>query len=150
MPLPFFLRECANMGQATDKDYLQYKGRFPKNSKIFQAMFVDLVAVNLIAIVVLKIYGLIAGSFLDKYTMSYIGFGIYLICLLYVPVMSAKGQTLGQRLFHLKIQKVDGSNMSVATAVKRWLFSVVSPFGYNHKKVPWFDRKYDTILIHSK
>ena len=135
------------MGAATDKDYLQYKGRFPTNSKIFLAMLIDLVVVNLIAFVVLKIYGMIFANFLDKYLLSYLGFVIYLICLLYVPFFSATSQTAGQRATKIKIQNVDGTNMSVGKAIKRWLFSIVSPAGYNHRKVPWFDRRYDTILI---
>lgn len=138
------------MGKATDNDYLKYKGRFPKNSRIFTAMFIDLIVVNILAFVVIKLYAVIFAGILDKYTLSYIGFVIYLLCLLYVPIFSAVKQTVGQKMVHIKIQKVDGSNMGVGAAILRWLYSIFSPFGYNHRKVPKFDRKFDTILISSK
>ena len=138
------------MGNATDSDYLKYKGRFPKNSRIFTAMFIDLFVVNILAFAVIKTYAMLFSGILDKYTLSYIGFVIYIICLFTVPILSSVKQTVGQRVAHIKIQSVDGSNMGLGTAIKRWILSIVSPMGYNHKKVPWFDRKYDTILISTK
>ncbi|MCO4755523.1 MAG: RDD family protein [Bacteriovoracaceae bacterium] len=136
------------MGKSSDSDYLKFKGQYPKSSKIFTAMFVDLIVVNIIAIIVLKVYGLIFSDVFDKFVYGYVGFAIYLVCLLYVPILSAKSQTLGQRFTHIKIRNVlTGENMSVGVAITRWLMSVISPFGYNHKKVPWFDRKFDTVML---
>ena len=136
------------MGKASDSDYLKFKGQYPKSSKIFTAMFIDLIVVNIFAFIVLKIYGLIFSGVFNKFTYGYVGFAIYLLCLLYVPILSAKAQTVGQKFTHIKIRDViTGNQMSVATAVSRWLMSVISPFGYNHKKVPWFDRKFNTVLL---
>ena len=138
------------MGKATDSDYLKHKGKYPKNNKIFSAMFIDLIVVNIIAIIVIKIYAAIFGGFMNKYSLSYGGFALYLVCLLYVPLLSSMGQTLGQKVMGIMIRNVDGSKMRPITAIRRWLFSIISPFGYNHKKVPWFDRRYDTVLLLDK
>lgn len=138
------------MGKASDSDYLKYKGQYPKSSKIFQAMAIDAVVVNIIAIIVLKIYGLALSGVLDRFVYGYLGFGIYLICLLYVPIFSSKSQTLGQKLAGIKIRNViSGENVSVGVAITRWLMSIISPFGYNQKKVPWFDRKFDAVMLES-
>lgn len=131
-----------------ESDYLKFKGRFPQNSKIFAAMFVDFLVVNFLAAIVLKLYGALFSQVLDRFSFGYIGFALYLGLLLYVPLMSSLSQTVGQRLYQLKIVKVDGSKFTFATACARWFLSIVSPFGYNHKKVPWFDRKFSTALIH--
>lgn len=137
-----------SMAKASDSDYLKFKGQYPKSSKIFTAMFIDLIVVNIIAVIVLKVYGMIFSGVLDRFTYGYVGFAIYLVCLLYVPILSAKSQTVGQRFTHIKIRDVmTGGNLSITTAISRWLMSVISPFGYNHKKVPWFDRKFNTVLL---
>lgn len=124
--------------------------KFPQSNSIFLAMFIDLIVVNIIGISIVKIYAAIASNFLDKYTLSYIGFALYCICLLYVPVLSALCQTVGQKITKIKIVKTDGSQPKVSTAILRWFLSIFSLFGYNQSTIPWFDRKLGLKLISIK
>lgn len=132
-----------------EQDYLQYKGQYPAYGSIFTAMFIDLIVVNAFAIIILKIYSGLFDSMMDKYTKGYVGFFLYLICLLYVPVLSAKAQTVGQMFAKIKIRNCDGSHMNYGVSILRWSLSIFSPNGYGSKKVPWFDRKCNTVLINS-
>lgn len=113
-------------------------------------MFIDLIVVNIIGIVVVNIYAAIFRGFMDKYTLSYIGFVIYCICLLYVPVLSALAQTVGQKVMGIKIVTDKGQKPNVIKAILRWTFSIVSLFGYNSSNIPWFDRKLGLRLICTK
>lgn len=127
--------------------YLKYKGKFPKNSEVFLAMFIDLISFHLVIFTLLKIYALIAHSFMDKYLVGNIGFLIYVISLLIIPTLSAKAQTLGQYITKTKIQSVDGTNLSIGKAILRWICSTISFVGYSQKAVPWYDSKFNAVMI---
>ncbi len=135
------------MTKFPDSEYLKHKGHYPKYGSIFTAMFVDLLFVNCLAFVVIKIYSLIFGPFLDRYTLSYIGFGLYVLCLFTVPVLSAKSCTLGQKVTGIRLRMANGEKMSVPTAIIRWISSIFSFVGYGSKRVPSFDRKNGTVCI---
>jgi uncharacterized RDD family membrane protein YckC len=124
--------------------------KFPEGRQVFTAMLIDLIIVNIIGIIIVNIYSAICRGFIDKYTLSYIGFAIYCLCLLYVPVLSALAQTVGQKLMGIKIVSDKGEQANVLKAIVRWLFSIVSLFGYNSSNIPWFDRKLGLRLISIK
>lgn len=130
-----------------DTEYLKHKGHYPKYGNIFMAMFVDLLFVNLLAFCVIKVYSIIFGSVLDRYTLSYVGFAIYVLILFYVPVFSARSCTVGQKMTGVRIRLANGEKMSVMTGIVRWLSSIFSFVGYGSKKVPAFDRKNGTVCI---
>ena len=124
--------------------------KFPVGKQVFMAMFIDLIVVNIIGIIVVKIYAAIFRGMMDKYTLSYIGFAIYCLCLLYVPILSALAQTVGQKIMGVKIVTDKGESASVLKAILRWFFSIISLFGYNSSNIPWFDRKLNLRLISTK
>lgn len=126
------------------------KNIYPRPNKIFMAMFIDLIVVNIIGIGIVKVYAAIASNFLDKYTLSYIGFGIYCFCLLYVPILSAKAQTLGQKIYKFELRSQAGSKPSIAAAIGRWFCSIFSLVGYNQSPIPWFDRRFNLVLVTKK
>lgn len=129
------------------KEYLKYKGKFPTNSAVFIAMLIDLFAFHIVVFILLKIYGIIAGGVLDKYTLGRIGFVLYCISLFIIPVLSAKAQTLGQYITKIKIQSVNGESLTIPNAIIRWFYSIISPVGYSQKAVPWYDLKTGAVLI---
>lgn len=129
------------------KEYLKYKGQFPKNGAVFAAMLIDLLSFNFIMAIVLKFYGMIAAQIFDRYTTGRIGFVIYVLSLLLIPILSAKSQTLGQRITKIKIQSVSGESLPIGKAILRWIYSIFSPVGYSQKPVPWYDFKTGAVLI---
>lgn len=129
------------------KEYLKYKGQFPTNGAVFVAMLIDLFTFHIGIFLFLKLYGLVAQSVFDKYTIGRIGFFIYCISLLLIPVLSAKAQTLGQFITKIKIQAVSGESLAIHKAVIRWVYSIISPVGYSQKPVPWYDLKTGAVLI---
>lgn len=128
-------------------EYLKYKGQFPKNGTVFAAMLIDLLSFNFIMAIILKIYGLIASGLFDKYTLGRVGFVIYVLSLLLIPILSAKAQTLGQFLTKTKIKAVNGGDLPIHKAILRWVYSVFSPVGYSQKPVPWYDFKTGAVML---
>ena len=129
------------------KEYLKYKGQFPTNSAVFMAMLIDLFSFHIFIFLFLKLYGLVAGSMMNKYTIGRIGFVIYCISLLLIPILTAKAQTLGQFITKIKIQSVTGESLAIPNAIIRWFYSIISPVGYSQKAVPWYDLKTGAVLV---
>lgn len=120
---------------------------FAQNWKIFLAMFIDFIAVNLFALIFINAYAAIFRNILDRYTLGYIGFGLYIFCLLLIPILSALAQTPGQFLTKTRIVSQAGNKLNIFTAIARWFCSIISLSGYNLKNVPWYDRQFSARMV---
>jgi uncharacterized RDD family membrane protein YckC len=68
------------------------------------------------------------------------------------------GQTVGNRLLGLRVVKIDGTPVTLGTAIVRWIGLVISFVvillgvifvGFDSKKQGWHDKMARTVVVHS-